>query len=49
MHWTRRAGESALTTLAPPRFTSLLISQGLNVVFVSRRLGHSNPNTTLQV
>jgi integrase len=30
-------------------FASLLISQGLNVVFVSRQLGHANPNITLQV
>ena len=28
-------------------FDSLLISQGLNVVFVSRQLGHANPNITL--
>jgi integrase len=28
-------------------FASLLISQGLNVVFVSRQLGHANPNITL--
>jgi integrase len=28
-------------------FASMLIAQGLNVVFVSRQLGHSNPNVTL--
>ena len=28
-------------------FVSLLISHGLNVVFVSRQLGHANPNITL--
>ena len=28
-------------------FASLLISHGLNVVFVSRQLGHANPNITL--
>jgi integrase len=30
-------------------YASLLISRGLNVVFVSRQLGHANPNITLQV
>jgi integrase len=30
-------------------FASLLISQELNVVFVSRQLGHANPNITLEV
>ncbi len=30
-------------------FASLLISHGLNVVFVSRQLGHANPNITLGV
>jgi integrase len=30
-------------------YASLLISQGLNVVFVSRQLGHANPNITLGV
>ena len=30
-------------------FASLLISHGLNVVFVSRQLGHANPNITLRV
>ena len=30
-------------------FASLLISKGLNVVFVSRQLGHANPNITLEV
>jgi site-specific recombinase XerD len=30
-------------------FASTLISQGLNVVFVSRQLGHANPNITLGV
>ena len=28
-------------------FASLLISKGLNVVFVSRQLGHANPTITL--
>jgi integrase len=28
-------------------FASLLIAKGLNVVFVSRQLGHSNPTVTL--
>ena len=28
-------------------FASLLISRGLNVVFVSRQLGHANPTVTL--
>jgi integrase len=31
------------------RFASLLITKGLNVVFVSRQLGHANPNVTLEV
>jgi integrase len=30
-------------------YASLLISQGLNVVFVSRQLGHANANITLEV
>ncbi len=30
-------------------FASLLIANGLNVVFVSRQLGHANPNITLEV
>lgn len=30
-------------------FASLLIAQGLNVTFVSRTLGHSSPNVTLNV
>jgi integrase len=30
-------------------FASLLIARGLNVVFVSRQLGHSNPSITLKV
>jgi integrase len=28
-------------------FASLLIAEGMNVVFVSRQLGHANPNVTL--
>ncbi len=30
-------------------FASLLISRGLNVVYVSRQLGHANPSITLEV
>ena len=30
-------------------YASLLISRGLNVVFVSRQLGRANPNVTLEV
>ncbi len=30
-------------------YASLLIANGLNIVFVSRQLGHANPNITLQV
>jgi integrase len=30
-------------------FASLLVAKGLNVVFVSRQLGHSNPSITLEV
>lgn len=30
-------------------FASLLIANGLNVVFVSRQLGHANPSITLEV
>ena len=29
-------------------YASLLIANGLNVVFVSRQLGHSNPSITLE-
>jgi integrase len=30
-------------------YASLLISEGLDVLFVSRQLGHANPNVTLEV
>jgi integrase len=30
-------------------FASLLIAEGMNVVFVSRQLGHANPSITLGV
>jgi Phage integrase family len=30
-------------------FASLLIANGLNVVYVSRQLGHANPSFTLEV
>src|SRR5437899_9792264 len=30
-------------------FASLLIANGLNVVYVSRQLGHANPSITLEV
>ena len=30
-------------------FASLLIANGLNVVYVSRQLGHANPTITLKV
>ena len=30
-------------------FASLLVGSGLNVVFVSRQLGHANANITLRV
>ncbi len=30
-------------------YASLLISEGLNVVFVSRQLGHASPDITLRV
>jgi integrase len=30
-------------------FASLLIAEGLDVVFVSRQLGHANPSVTLKV
>jgi integrase len=30
-------------------FASLLIASGLNVVFVSRQLGHANPSIALEV
>jgi integrase len=30
-------------------FASLLISRGLNVVYVSRQLGHAKPTVTLEV
>jgi integrase len=31
------------------RFASLLIANGLNVLYVSRQLGHANPTVTLGV
>ena len=34
---------------ATPIFASLLIAEGMNVVFVSRQLGHANPTITLGV
>ena len=51
-----RAAIKAAGVTAPERlslhslrhaFASLLISQGLNVVYVSRQLGHANPTVTL--
>ena len=30
-------------------FASLLIAEGLNVVFVSRQMGHASPDITLRV
>jgi integrase len=30
-------------------FATLLIAQGLDVVFISRQLGHANPATTLRI
>ena len=30
-------------------FASLLVAQGLNVVYVSRQLGHASPDITLRV
>jgi hypothetical protein len=32
-----------------PHYASLLISAGLNVVYVSRQLGHASPDITLKV
>ena len=48
---TSRAASRKRLTLHSLRhgFASLLISQGLNVVFVSRQLGHANPNITLGI
>jgi integrase len=47
----RRAGLEGQGRLSPHSlrhgFASLLIAEGLDVVFVSRQLGHANPNTTL--
>ena len=34
---------------ATPIFASLLIAEGMNVVLVSRQLGHANPTITLGV
>ena len=51
-----RAAVEAAGVTAPGRlslhsfrhaFASLLISRGLNVVYVSRQLGHANPTVTL--
>ena len=47
----KRAGITANGRLSLHRlrhgFASLLIAEGLNVVFVSRQLGHANPTITL--
>src|SRR5215217_1036258 len=55
---SRRGLEKALTDAKLDRlrfhdlrhtFASLLIGEGLNVVFVSRQMGHSSPDITLRV
>jgi integrase len=46
---TRAPGEKLTLHSLRHGFASLLISQGLNVVFVSRQPGHANPNITLGV
>jgi integrase len=52
-HAVKRAGLQApgKLTLHSLRhgFASLLIANGLNVVYVSRQLGHANPSITLEV
>jgi integrase len=49
----RRSGVTAADRLSLHSlrhgYASLLIAQGLNVVFVSRQLGHANANITLGV
>jgi integrase len=44
----RKHGRVSLHSLRHT-FASLLIANGLNVVFVKRQLGHANPNITLEV
>jgi integrase len=44
----RSAGRSSLHSLRHG-YASMLIGSGLDVVFVSRQLGHANPNVTLRV
>lgn len=44
----RRPGRLSLHSLRHD-YASLLIGKGLNVVFVSRQLGHANPNVRLSV
>ncbi|OGK90055.1 MAG: hypothetical protein A2X51_00190 [Candidatus Rokubacteria bacterium GWC2_70_24] len=44
----RGAGRLSLHSLRHG-YASLLIAKGLNVLFVSRQLGHANPNVTLSV
>jgi integrase len=47
----KRGGITATGRLSPHSlrhgYASLLIAKGLNVVFVSRQLGHANPTVTL--
>jgi integrase len=43
----RRDGRLSLHSLRHA-YASLLIAEGLDVVFVSRQLGHANPNVTLR-
>jgi integrase len=44
----RGAGRLSLHSLRHG-YASMLIGSGLDVVFVSRQLGHANPNVTLRV
>jgi integrase len=45
----KRAGLQATLHSLRHGSASLLIAKGLNVVFVSRQLGHANPSITLEV
>ncbi len=44
-----QAASQDVDTLLRQTFASILISQGHDVVFVSRQLGHANPAITLKV
>jgi integrase len=56
-YWTRGCATWTSSTIGSWKpfhdlrhtYASLLIAEGLNVVFVSRQMGHSSPDITLRV